>query len=200
MEGSDSTERGQVGRNQDSEPEHTILMSSKPLHRFVQKEPRSLGIVLVLLGCGELLLGANLMDGRRDDPYNLYVPFWLGAEFVLCGSLSIFTGAKPSKKMVTVCLAMYIISIFGLIIAAGYRIDYVVHLVHRPFLSGMFDDDWRLRTTDLLIGIECVLFVLSLCVSVLLIFLSNVARLALKSTHTQVIFQQVQAPPTQPST
>lgn len=37
-----------------------------------------------------------------------------------------------------------------------------------------------------LLGVEGVLFISSLCVLVLLIFLCVIARLALKSTHTQV--------------
>lgn len=92
------------------------LMSTKPLHRFVQMEPRSLGvaiiniqkdryadtylsiaelrfvwpatsassfrpeqIVILILGCTELLMGFQQADGyRRRTSRFIYVPFWQG--------------------------------------------------------------------------------------------------------------------------
>lgn len=41
MEGSQLTE-SRAGKNQDVDQE--VLMTSKPLHRFVQREPKSLGV------------------------------------------------------------------------------------------------------------------------------------------------------------
>lgn len=197
MEDADSRER--EGQIQDPGVEHIVLLSSKPLHRFVQKEPRSLGIVLVLYGCAELLMGVNLLGEPLRNSNSFYVPFWLGAQFLLCGSLSIFTGASPSKKMVTVCLAMFIVCIFGIIVATGYRISCFIELSHKLFLDGPYRDEWAIMRLSQLFGIESILLTSSLGIFVLLIFLSSAARLSLTSSHTQVILQQVQAPPTQPS-
>ncbi|XP_033830215.1 membrane-spanning 4-domains subfamily A member 4D-like [Periophthalmus magnuspinnatus] len=175
------------------------LLSTKPLHRFVQKEPKSLGIVLLMFGCAEFLAGF-LMSGHgfkfKISNY-VYTPFWQGALFTICGSLSIYTGIHPSKKMVTVCLCMYVVSLMGVIVSSGFRIwsMIVLDLNHRHP-----DSEWLKRIAELLTGIEAVLFVSSLCVFVLLIFLCVVARLALKSTRTQIVLHQIPPPVTETPT
>lgn len=173
-------------------------MSTKPLHRFVQMEPRSLGIVILILGCTELLMGFQQADGyRRRTSRFIYVPFWQGTLFLVCGSLSIYTGIHPSKKMVTVCLSMYVVSLLGIIVSAGYRISclsYSRFLTYRP---SYIYEPWVQKTVVLIYGVEGLLFLSSLCVSVLLIFLCVVARLALKSTHTQIVLHQIPPPVTE---
>lgn len=45
MEGTESTARERTtGKDGKQEADQRVLMQSKPLHRFVQKEPRSLGV------------------------------------------------------------------------------------------------------------------------------------------------------------
>lgn len=45
MEGTEpTTKQSTAGRNGTQEADQTLLNASKPLHRFVQKEPRSLGV------------------------------------------------------------------------------------------------------------------------------------------------------------
>ncbi|MED6247842.1 hypothetical protein ATANTOWER_019047 [Ataeniobius toweri] len=54
-------------------------MSSKPLHRFVQKQPRSLGIVILMFGCAEVLMGIVLASDSMNSSFKLYIPFWQGS-------------------------------------------------------------------------------------------------------------------------
>uniref|UniRef100_A0AAQ6AMI7 Uncharacterized protein n=1 Tax=Amphiprion ocellaris TaxID=80972 RepID=A0AAQ6AMI7_AMPOC len=127
MEGTESTTRQRAtaeAGNQQSD--NTVLMSSKPLHRFVQKEPRSLGIVILMFGCAELLMGFQLSGETMRTSYGIYIPFWQGALFLVCGILSIYTELHPSKKMVTVCLAMYVVSILGIIVSLCYRHRFII--------------------------------------------------------------------------
>lgn len=186
MEGTESTTRERTtGKDGNQAADHRLLMSSKPLHRFVQKEPRSLGIVIVIFGCAEFLMGFLLVQETEITSSGIYIPFWQGALFLVCGNLSIYTEMHPSKKMVTVCLAMYVVSLLGIVVSAGYRI----------FVFNRLNSYWYTEKDNVqLISIEGILFTSSLCVSVLLIFLSAVARLALKSTHTQVIVQCIPPP------
>ncbi|XP_070818984.1 membrane-spanning 4-domains subfamily A member 4A-like [Chaetodon trifascialis] len=200
MEDTESTAPERTtGRNGDQGGDQKLLMSSKPLHRFIQKEPKSLGIVIVIFGCAELLMGFNLATENTDTSYGIYIPFWQGLLFLVCGNLSIYTEVHPSKKMVTVCLAMYVISLIGIIVSGGYRIYCLSHysyLRHSVFWRHDWpDNEWFLYRVEQLFGVECILFTSSLCVSVLLIFLCTVARLALKSTRTQVIVQCIPPPP-----
>ncbi|XP_071313629.1 membrane-spanning 4-domains subfamily A member 15-like [Trachinotus anak] len=195
MEGTEPTTRERT-TDGTQEPDHAVLMSSKPLHRFVQREPRSLGIVILIFGCAELLMGFQLASENVSTSYGIYIPFWQGALFLVCGNLSIYTEIHPSKKMVTVCLAMYVISILGIIISSCHRIYCFSHYV---FLASSAryktEKEWAYSRVEQLFGVEGLLFASSLCVSVLLMFLCTIARLALKSTRTQVIVQHIPAPP-----
>ncbi|XP_019730312.1 uncharacterized protein LOC109518728 [Hippocampus comes] len=175
--------------------EAKVLMSSKPLHRFVQKEPQSLGVVIVICGCVEFMMGFILISEPLENSTKILIPFWQGALLLVCGSLSIYTGAHPSKRMVTVCLAMYVVAILGIIVSVGYRVVCISSYRFLRYYAGpRVGQEWNYSRMLQLYGIEGILCTCSLCVSVLLIFLSAVARLALKSTHTQVIFQQISTP------
>lgn len=194
MESTESTtrERATAGKDGTEEADQKVLMSAKPLHRFVQKEPRTLGIVILMFGCAEVLMGFQLA-GETETSLEIYIPFWQGALFLVCGTLSIYTELHPSKKLVTVCLAMYVVSIFGIIVSIGFRLFCLLgtrrswNMRYRPEIWGYY------RAAQIL-GLEGLLLTCSVCVSVLLIFLCVVARLALKSTHTQVILQCIPPP------
>ncbi|KAK2849187.1 hypothetical protein Q5P01_009021 [Channa striata] len=193
MEGTEPTTR--ITTNGNQEADHMVLMSSKPLHRFVQREPGSLGIVIVMFGCAEVLMGFQLVGEKATTSNGLYVPFWQGALFLLCGNLSIYTERHPSKKMVTVCLAMYLVSFFGILVSGGYRIACILNYRY----LGRWMDQWNFYRRDQLYGVEGLLLASSLCVSVLLIVLCVFARLALKSTRTQFIVQCIPAPAPAPA-
>nr|XP_033488417.1 uncharacterized protein LOC117260554 isoform X2 [Epinephelus lanceolatus] len=167
MEGTESTtrERTTTGNVGNQAAVNMELMSGKPLHRFVRNEPRSLGIVMLVFGCAELLMGFPLAKQGARTSWTIYIPLWQGALFLVCGNLSIYTGIHPSKKMVTVSLAM-----------------------------GWYSDESTVNRMGQLTGIESILLTSSVCVLALLIFLSTIARLALKSTHSQVIFQHIPTP------
>ncbi|XP_034399230.1 uncharacterized protein LOC117737394 [Cyclopterus lumpus] len=172
--------------------DHMLSMSSKPLHRFVQKGPRFLGIVILIFGSAEVLMGFVLTRESDPNSHTFYIPFWQGALFLVCGNLSIYAELHPSKKMVTVCLAMYVVSLLGIVVSSFFRIYFFIYFSHKRFEH--FFDKWGVSKVDQLLGIEGILFTSSLCVSGLLIFLCTVARLALKSTHTQVMVLHTPAP------
>ncbi|KAL3044892.1 hypothetical protein OYC64_013211 [Pagothenia borchgrevinki] len=185
MEGTESTTRERSTAkdgNKAADADQEVLMSSKPLHRFVQREPRNVGIAILIFGCAEVMMGFTL-SGERDvlTSFAIYIPFWLGTLFLVCGSLSIYTELRPSKKMVTVCLSMYVVSLLGIIVSVG-RIGLCSY--------------GRRQTIDQICAIEALLFTCSLFVAGLLIFLCVIARLALKSTRTQIIVRHISAPPT----
>ncbi|KAF6714827.1 hypothetical protein FQA47_013536 [Oryzias melastigma] len=167
---------GEAGRE-----EGRLLGTSKPLHRFVQKEPRIFGVVLVIFGSTELLMGFPLY-ANGDDSLTVYVPFWLGGLFLSSGILSIYTDLHPSKKMVTVCLAMYVVSMLSIFISLGLRIHVIESFL---FHSYIMSNSWSYNRYIQASSIDCILVATSLCVFGLLIFLSTIARLALKSSRTQ---------------
>ncbi|XP_068596631.1 membrane-spanning 4-domains subfamily A member 4D-like [Brachionichthys hirsutus] len=191
MEGRETTTTTKHGN---PEADQRLLNSSKPLHRFVQKEPRSLGIVILIFGCAELLMGIHLAGEELQTSSELYTPFWEGVLFLICGSLSIYTELHPSKKMVTVCLSMYVVTIFGIVVSVGHRIHSFAGYTYSRYRSWGENDEYYSYRVNQVFCVEAILCTYSLCVSVLLIFLCVISRLALKSTRTQVILQCIPAP------
>ncbi|CAL9706741.1 unnamed protein product [Knipowitschia caucasica] len=171
------------------------LLSTKPLHRFVQKEPRSLGIVILMFGCAEFLIGL-LMSAHKDNSTFFYTPFWLGALFNICGILSIYTGTHPSKKMVTVCLSMYVVSLIGILVSFGLRLTSLSMLSYYRNRHARHES----IRASMMLSLESLLLTSSLFVFGLLIFLCVVARLALKSTRTQIVLHQIPAAATETPT
>ncbi|CAJ1058542.1 membrane-spanning 4-domains subfamily A member 4D-like [Xyrichtys novacula] len=190
MEGTESTTRERTTKDENQD----VLFSSKPLHRFVQREPRALGIAIVIFGCAEFLMGFPLVNEIEKSSLRIYIPFWQGALFLVSGNLSIYTERHPTKKMVTVCLAMYVVSLLGIIVSTGFRIVSLSYLGYRTMYPYYLSDQWELDRMKQVYGMEAVLCTCSLCVSVLLIFLCVIAGLALKSTRTQIIIQHTSAP------
>lgn len=170
-------------------------MSNKPLHRFVRQDPRSFGIAILIFGCAELLMGFHLRVVGEISSFGIYSPFWEGLLFSICGVLSIYTDRHPSKKMVTVCLALYITSIFGFFVSFGNKV-YIFSMSDLMWYKARDKDwIWGYNKCVQVLSVEAVLLTCSVCVLVLLIFLTAVARLALKSTHTDVAIQCVTYPP-----
>ncbi|KAM9375787.1 uncharacterized protein KZ484_008315 isoform 1-T2 [Pholidichthys leucotaenia] len=201
MEGTELATKEQTpGAKADQDADQTVLMSGKPLHRFVRKEPRCLGIVILIFGCAELLMGFHLSPEDFFTSNSMFIPFWQGILFSVCGILSIYTELHPSKKMVTVCLAMYVVSLIGIVVSIGYRSHCISFFSYRARYGYYYDDDdddahnWRTIRMQQLHSVESVLLTCSLFVFGLLVFLSAVASYALKSTRTQVIVQHVPPP------
>lgn len=171
-----------------------MLMSNKPLHRFLGKDPTSFGISILIFGCAEMLMGFQLVYVHDAASMEVYYPFGEGALFAVCGILSICTNRHPSKRMVTVCLAMYIVSILGFFVFLACRVI-VFHWTFMESVRSYHDSPSGLFKVRQIVAIESIMFIFSTCVLVLLIFLSAVARFALKSTHTEVVVRWVTNPP-----
>ncbi|XP_027863931.1 membrane-spanning 4-domains subfamily A member 4D-like [Xiphophorus couchianus] len=170
-----------TGESENQKLDETLLLSSKPLHRFVQKQPRSFGIVILMFGCAEIVMGCAMDGINMETSFKMYIPFWQGTLFITCGALSIYTELHPSKKMVTISLAMYVVSLLGIIIT----------IVRRISLIGFYT--WHLQlyfqSAILFLWVEGILFASSLLVSAFLIFLSAIAGYALRSTRKQITVQ-----------
>ncbi|KAK5897117.1 hypothetical protein CesoFtcFv8_010208 [Champsocephalus esox] len=107
MEGTESTTRERSTAKDGNKAADQEVLSSKPLHRFVQREPRNVGIAILIFGCAEVMMGFTLSGERGAfTSFGIYTSFWQGTLFLVCGGLSIYTELRPSKKMMTVCLSI----------------------------------------------------------------------------------------------
>ncbi|CAG5991127.1 unnamed protein product [Menidia menidia] len=142
-----------------------VTLSLDVLFMMVVSSPQ---IVMLMSGCAELMMGFILAGVSEWTSYKIYIPFWQGA-------------------LVTVCLAMYVVTLLGVLVSFGYRGYCFGWLSYRYHGSSRFHIGQTL-------GVEIVLLFFSICVSAILIFLIVVARFALKSTRTQVIVHHIPLP------
>ncbi|KAG8004381.1 Transmembrane and coiled-coil domain-containing protein 6 [Nibea albiflora] len=88
-------------------------------------------IAIVIFGCAEFLMGIHLNIEDAITSYRIYIPLWQGF-------------------LVTVSLAMYIMTILGIVASLGYRIFSIFHILfYRMFLQGQ------------LLAVEIILFISS---------------------------------------
>ncbi|XP_052469737.1 uncharacterized protein LOC128026526 isoform X2 [Carassius gibelio] len=143
----------------------TVTGGSKPVHRFLRGQPKSIGVVLVIMGIGLFMFGIPMTsESFIPTLEEQFTPFWIGILFFICGLLYILSERNPSKKIITASLALNIISIIGVLIAL---LEF----------SRMFVRD-----------MELVFCCHSVIGGVLLVTMSFFARAALKSSRTQAFF------------
>uniref|UniRef100_A0AAQ5X062 Uncharacterized protein n=1 Tax=Amphiprion ocellaris TaxID=80972 RepID=A0AAQ5X062_AMPOC len=100
----------------DGSVQGTTVGGSKPLHRFIKGQPKIIGTVLLVLGTSFFVSTVALMV---DHPVQHYIwtsippSFLMGVLFIICGILYIITEHNPTKKTVTISLALSIVSILA---------------------------------------------------------------------------------------
>ncbi|KAL6466374.1 hypothetical protein MHYP_G00241780 [Metynnis hypsauchen] len=186
---------GKEGSPAEGATTQTVTGGSKPLHRFLRAEPKTVGIVMILMGSGLFLFGIPVEMDTLDNS-DIYSYFWLGILYFTCGVLYILAERQPTKKIVTASLALSIISILGSIFAA---IDFIIVMVvisrsHQYHLYSYYGSE---NVTQLeavaeqrytaAYSLEAVFLFHSLIGGVILIIMTCFARMALRSSRTQTV-------------
>ncbi|XP_038654772.1 membrane-spanning 4-domains subfamily A member 15-like [Scyliorhinus canicula] len=78
--------------------------------KFLEGEPKALGVTAVLIGIVQILFGIPLALFTNFLPIILASPFLIGTMFVVSGALSIAAEQNPHIKLLRACLATNIIS------------------------------------------------------------------------------------------
>ncbi|XP_066516054.1 membrane-spanning 4-domains subfamily A member 4D-like [Hoplias malabaricus] len=167
----------------------------KPLHRFLRAEPKVVGVVMMFMGFCLFIFGIPLKTASESSSAYLYSSFWLGILYCTCGIFYTLAERSPSKKIVTVSLALSIISILGTVVA-GF--DFFRSMMN-PRMSQLYNDPDSLHTNNSELGshvlqhyaaiynLEVVFLSQSLIGFIILIVMSVFARLGLHSTRTQAV-------------
>ncbi|XP_046699444.1 membrane-spanning 4-domains subfamily A member 4A [Silurus meridionalis] len=161
---------------------------TKPLHRFLRGEPRTVGIILLFLGLCLFLFGIPLKGGYLDTSSDSYCPFWLGILYFICGILYILSERNTTKKTVTISFAFSIIAILGTIV--GVIIFSKGVFSNHNYYMYYYHDNETEANMELYMqihSIEGVFLFHSLLAGVILITMSVFARLALRSSHSQML-------------
>ncbi|KAK1792657.1 hypothetical protein P4O66_012597 [Electrophorus voltai] len=190
-------------------PGTTMTGGQKPLHRFLRGEPKSVGIVLLFLGSSLFLFGIPLKKDQVESSADLYSSFWLGILYFICGILYVQAERAPTKKIVTISFALSIIAILGTVIAAFDFIKAMASLSH-SIRMGYFYVDEKLEYDNYSVvmssakqrimqhySLEAVFLFHSLVAGVILITMSTFARMALRSSRTQMVVVMRNLPSTE---
>ncbi|NP_001314733.1 uncharacterized protein isoform X1 [Danio rerio] len=175
-----------------SEPISTVTGGNKPVHRFLRGQPRSIGVVLSMMGVGLFLFGIP-MTVHTDimTSADVFSPFWLGILFCVCGVLYILSERSPSKKIITASFALSIISTIGVVSACMDFIKSMVIIERQDEYThnNITEDDYvYLRQHySAVVAMECVFLCHGLIGGVLLIIMTCFARAALRSSNTQAV-------------
>ncbi|XP_029952821.1 uncharacterized protein LOC115392367 [Salarias fasciatus] len=98
----------------------------KPLHRFLKGQPQITGIVVLILGASLFCVTlALLATFDIDERWTKVLPgLMLAAMFVACGILYIVTEKNPTKRTVTISLALSIISVLCTIWVVAHSVQF----------------------------------------------------------------------------
>lgn len=170
----------------------TTVGGSKPLHRFIRGQPKSIGIVVLVLGCSFLFVSVAV---NPSSIHSWITPsLMLGSLFIICGILYIVAAHNTTKKTVTISLAMTIVSLLATlwtIIHLSSIIEHsgipYRHLEYFEENSTESENLWSQHFAEMTVAVE-VIFVFYSCVgAIIFIIMSCLAGAALRSTRTQAV-------------
>ncbi|CAN9506926.1 unnamed protein product [Ophioblennius macclurei] len=179
----------------------TTVGGLKPLHRFLRGQPKIIGTVVLVLGTSFVIVtSATVIDLHEMQIWpKLPVNLVLGLLFIASGILYVVTDHNPTKKTVTVSLALSIISILG-VGWTGIRI--IPHIgsyysfKYRPRNEVYYDEYITTEyyvaysspeAVEMVTAFEAILMFYSFSGAIIFIVMSALAGAALRSTKSQAI-------------
>ncbi|XP_013880491.1 uncharacterized protein LOC106529569 [Austrofundulus limnaeus] len=167
---------------------------SKPLHRFLRGQPKIIGIVVLIMGVSFVIISFAITSSHYSGHIYATIPpgIFLGTLFIICGILYILTERSPTKKTVTISLALSIVTILG----ACWTLLHLLGDLHMT--SDMYDYEFSYNETStdtqwasyynaLGVTIESIFLIHSLVGAIIFIVMSVFAGAALRSTNSQAV-------------
>ncbi|XP_034385505.1 uncharacterized protein LOC117728769 isoform X2 [Cyclopterus lumpus] len=135
----------------------TIVGGSKPLHRFIQGQPKIIG-------------------------------------FIICGILYILTEHNPTKKTVTISLALSVVTILGAAWSVMHILPGIVHYNYYRDNEYVLIYNTSMSYEDMVMSLEVIFLVYSVVGVILFIVMSCRAVTALRSTKSQAMIVMTTTP------
>ncbi|XP_054471383.1 uncharacterized protein LOC129104627 [Anoplopoma fimbria] len=176
----------------------TTLGGSKPLHRFIKGQPKIIGIIALVLGSSFFILSIAITQEARVQFISTAVPpgFMLGTLFIICGILYILTEYNPTKKTVTMSLALSIVTILGACWTLMHILTPIAH--HHSYDHFELEDNFTYSLNRhyeaMVISVELIFLVHSVVGAIFFIVMSCLAVAALRSTKSQAIIMMTTMP------
>lgn len=173
----------------------TTAGGTKPLHRFIKGQPKIVGIILLVLGTTIFAVTAVLIEDRDTHYIWTTIPpgFLQGTLYIICGILYIITEHNPTKKTVTVSLALSIVTLLGtiwtiLFILPDFAHDHYIR--HYEYMEENVTDAALLAAVQYETmgkSLEAIFLVKFFLGGVIVVVMSVLGGIALRSTNSQAI-------------
>ncbi|XP_072321604.1 uncharacterized protein [Eucyclogobius newberryi] len=172
----------------------TTAGGTKPLHRFIKAQPKIVGIIVLCLGTSIFTITAVVVEDR-DMHYiwNVIPPGFLqGTLYIICGILYILTEHNPTKKTVTFCLALSIVTLLGTLWTILHIVPDIAHwhIRHYKYMEENFNDTEyfpSLQYETMGKSLEVIFLVKFIMGGIIFIVMSTLGGIALRSTNNQAI-------------
>ncbi|XP_068170569.1 uncharacterized protein [Antennarius striatus] len=192
-----SVELLSASRN-DAVLQSTTVGGSKPLHRFIKGQPST--IIVLVMGSSFFIVSIAIMWASDKYIWRSVPPgFVLGVLFIISGILYIVTEHNPTKKTVTVSLALSIVSLLAAFwtifytapsIAASHyyrRYDFPV-IVQENETEPFTTDEMLMSSVEIMaLSVEAVYLFYSITGAIIFIVMSILAGAALRSTRSMAV-------------
>ncbi|XP_028999775.1 uncharacterized protein LOC114851978 [Betta splendens] len=187
----------------EARPPNTTVGGSKPLHRFLRGNPKIVGIVLLVLGTSffTISMGLNIEAVVVNTLSAIPTGFLLGSLFILCGIMYILAEHNPTKKTVTISLALGVVTILIACWNALHMIMNLVFILHYRSYDYSEHNSTETEHTDgysnsqnIGFTVEVIFTFYTLVGIIIFIVMSSLAGAALRSTKSQAVIMMTAAP------
>ncbi|XP_053290940.1 uncharacterized protein LOC128451152 isoform X1 [Pleuronectes platessa] len=176
---------------------------SKPLHRFMKGQPKAIGVVVLVLGSSFFIISVAMAKELFNEPlWRTDAPVIIqGILFIICGIMYILAEHNPTKKTVTISLALSIVSILATLGTDFYFLpDLIQTHYYRHYVYGHKEEGlWRSDFEAMGRSLEWIFVFYTFVSAIILIVMSTLAGAALRSTKSQAVVMMTAAPPETPA-
>ncbi|XP_034534740.1 uncharacterized protein LOC117809235 [Notolabrus celidotus] len=179
----------------------TTVGGTKPLHRFIKGQPKIIGVIVLIIGSSLFIISVSGVNPMTDLFLSeVSSSILLGLLFIMCGILYILTEHHPSKKTVTISLALSIVTILW----SGWTIlcimPMMINHLHDRYeyfednTTGNEDHAWHTYHEAMIVSMEVVFMLYCFAGAIIFIVMSIMAGIALRSTKSQAMVVMTAAP------
>ncbi|KAM8895148.1 uncharacterized protein AB9W97_011417 isoform 1-T3 [Spinachia spinachia] len=162
----------------------------KPLHRFIKGQPKINGIIALVLGSSFFLIAIAVAQENSYLGWTGQAVFFQGTMFIICGILYILTEHNPTKKTVTISLALSILTVITVCwTLLGGSVYLVANHQRRIFRISDVNDTRSpcFTSEDMEHEVEVIFLLHTVLGGVMFIVMSCLAVASLRSTKSQAI-------------
>nr|XP_020506105.1 uncharacterized protein LOC109996339 isoform X1 [Labrus bergylta] len=175
----------------------TTVGGSKPLHRFIKGQPKIIGVIVLILGSSNFILSFSTL--LTNSPHFNHI--WgvippgivIGFLFNTTGILFILTEHNPTKKTVTISLALSIVTVLGIcwtvlhIIPNLTQYHYYVDEYNVDNTTDEEEAKWTPYNEAMERSFEAIFLLYTLMGGIIFVVMSVMAGAALRSTKSQTM-------------